>query len=67
LLRFHILHQKLKLQDSKSTTVKVDSDPHVDIHEKSKDEEVMLQEITPIIKNDTSDKIDILIYDKFTV
>ena len=55
------------VSDSKSTTVKVDSDPHVDIHEKSKDEEVMLQEITPIIKNDTSDKIDILIYDKFTV
>jgi len=60
------------VSDSKSTTVKVDSDPHVDIYvayddEKSKDEAVMLQEITPIINNDTSDKIDILIYDKFTV
>jgi len=60
------------VSESKSTTVKVNRDPHVDIYvayddEKSKDEDVMLQEITPIIKNDTSDKIDILIYDKFTV
>ena len=61
--------QNLIVSDSKSTTVKVDSDPHVIIYvayevEKSKDDDVM---IAPIITNDTSDKIDILIYDKFTV
>jgi hypothetical protein len=58
--------------DSKSTKVNVDSEHNDDVDvangdEKSKDQAIMLQEITPIIKNDTSDQIDILIYDKFTV
>jgi hypothetical protein len=58
--------------DSKSTKVNVDSEHNDDVDvangdEKSKDQAIMLQEITPIIKNDTSDGIDILIYDKFTV
>ena len=35
--------------------------------ETKSDEDVMLQEITPIRKNDTSEKVDILIYDRCLV
>ena len=62
----------IRIDSKRTKEVNVDSEHNDDVDvangdEKSKDQAIMLQEITPIIKNDTSDPIDILIYDKFTV